>query len=382
MTTNPRLFSLCVLALAAACGGPQSDPQSGDTDTDAATGATDGGDAPAQADDTDGGADDTPATTGAATGTGADESSSGDPPPPVEECDVGSSCVTVAPEGWQGPVALVVAAPGEPDPQCGGAFPFAQNPIFGADFVDGGSPVCDCQCSPDTAECEVMASLSYWDPPFGNDCNGAGDGTFQVSEGVTTAAPAPPWVDDSSAVWRVNNSSQQLVGTCEGTANAQIPTPSFGTRVVACAPGLTDDACEDGACVPEAVAPFDGRVCIYREGEHMCDDPAYPERTTYHTGWVDERACAECTCGEIQGSCSDEHFTVGYVGQDGLVWDDEQIPLDGSCEYIVIAGGPYQDAISTVAGDPVGTSCAVAPGSTNYSGTAQASDPVTVCCAS
>jgi hypothetical protein len=383
---------LASLSLATGCGGP-SGIAAGDTegdseattegDTDAGSG-TSGGPA---GDDMDPGPDPDPDPgpgpgPGPSPGTG--DTGTGDEPTP-DACAALEQCLPPLPDDWQGPVVVRDQPEGDATVECGGAFPVQVPLALGRDLQEGAA-VCDCSCSPVDAECTLHADLSYWDIPSGLSTlcfSSPPDGSFSVQDGITLSFPTPYWVDDPLAAWRLDGSTQTLAGSCNPTVSAMISPPAFATDVLVCGLAEEPDACEgEGICSPVPAAPYDGGTCIWREGDYGCTDPSYPNRSIAYLGYTDDRACAECSCGPLTGDCTDEHYTPGYYNDftAAFVWENEQIPLNGTCENMSMPAGSVYNAISAVPGDPVGQGCEAAPGSDVVIGEAQPAEPVTFCC--
>jgi hypothetical protein len=387
----PALAS--VLALVA-CIPPSSDPGSeAATDTEAAgddatqpttgeptTGADDdGADDGAGPNPQDDGSDETTGASGSDTGDDG-ESDDGE----AEACNVLThECLTTVPTGWSGPAALAKTTDLEgPAAPCEGAWSEVLDVALFGGFADGGDATCMCGCVPDDVACEVDANLSYWNS---NACSGAADGSITVTDGVVIGNP--PWIPDTLGMWRINWSTQSLAGSCEPNFSESIPEAAFATRVTAC--GLSEDigTCDGGEpCTPRPADSASGEVCIFQDGEHECPAGSYAERRVYYRDIEDTRACPTCECGELSGSCTDEHFTLGYYWGDlsDIEWDNESVPLDGTCEMIILNEGTH-NVLSVGAGEPVGggafADCSPLPGTDEPSGEAVPTGAVTYCCA-
>jgi hypothetical protein len=152
-----------------------------------------------------------------------------------------------------------------------------------------------------------------------------------------------------------------------------VTTASFAQRVRACAPGssLVRGGCDDGElCAP--AAPFTGPVCIVQAGDHACPSGAYSQRSVAYTGIDDTRACSPCACAR---DCSYDYF----------VYDPADLTCSSAplvdetaghgCPLVTPSAGKVRVGVS-VAGTG---SCSASGGSPT--GSAQGSDPVTICCA-
>lgn len=395
LSLRPMAASLVLLA---ACAAPSVDPGAdAGTDTDPSAGSTGSPDPDdetgAGPDESTGAASTDPLTSGPDPdddGSTGDLETSGGEDGPAPTCDPAThTCLSATPAEWSGPVALLEADADGPPLPCGAPYPEFLDLELAAGFSPGDAAACACDCNPSNdAECHVDASLSYWDLAFGlseeDACGMIPDGTIVLDEGPTINNN-PAWVDDPTGVWRVNSSTQTIGGSCVANGAQNIPEPGFDTRITAC--GMHDEpaTCDgDGVCAPKPVAPLEGQVCIWQEGEHACPEGDYVEQRILHGGIEDTRSCLECACGDLQGSCTAESFTVGFysfaAGLFNIAWDEEQIPLDGSCELIALQQGQTHNAMDVVAGDLQGASCTADPGTNTVQGDVAPIDPVTFCC--
>jgi hypothetical protein len=381
----PSLVATLVLAGGCFPGGMDdtaaADTEAGSDDGTGSDGGADDGDGDGGPVDGDTGTPDDADGSGGATDDGATD----DGPAPAG-CGGGDRCMNAIPEGWQGPVALISADAGQPLPACAGDFP-NELPLDLGEGFDAGEAACMCECTPLDPVCEMQAQLAYWNTglAFAFHCNNyPPDGLVNAVDGIALAPMAAAegsWIPDPSGAWRVDAYEQEVTGSCQPSASSSIPEPSYLTNAVACGMDEAPQACDDGVCLPTASAPFDGRVCVWMQGAHECTDSTYSEQQIYYTGYDDDRSCPTCSCGELSGNCSDPHFTPGfYSGEPAIAWDDETVPIDGTCNGHVLASGVH-NALSVTAGMPVGPSCGVTPGTDQVQGEAAPADAITFCCA-
>jgi hypothetical protein len=202
-------------------------------------------------------------------------------------CGAGEACTETPPNGFQGPVALLVDQPGQ---KCAGDFPNEA-------FIGGGSPEGDaatCSCTCDTAPCAAnLIVTTYSDPSCTLATAGYG---ISKTDGCNMVAP--------TGAADVIVTAPKATGACTPSAPTVHTTPpSFGTTVVACGGASRGAACGSGeACFPKPKSPFAAELCIYRSGDVAC--PAGLTKKVYFKTLDDTRGCTACACGPAALTCS------------------------------------------------------------------------------
>jgi hypothetical protein len=83
-----------------------------------------------------------------------------------------------------------------------------------------------------------------------------------------------------------------------------MPTPArVAMRWTLCGEPTSAGACGSGETCAPSPAPFEEQVCIWSEGEHDCPSEGFTARELVYAGFDDQRGCAECSCGEMAGTC-------------------------------------------------------------------------------
>jgi hypothetical protein len=112
---------------------------------------------------------------------------------------------------------------------------------------------------------------------------------------------------------------------CTPAPTREIPPLVLSDRVQLCEAATSD--CDDGVCTPTSDPPNGVLHCIWREGDPVCPDPAYPLRYVFYEDVRDERDCSPCTCGEqaacrfriyTDTTCKGEHAWEAFVGEEGV----------------------------------------------------------------
>lgn len=311
--TVTRLPSLATCCMLAACHGDPQPPgddgtSSGDGTTDTsgdagATGSTSGDDGTSGGDaDTGSSSDDTSdgsgsGTTGGATTTDTTTSD-------ANACPAATHlCATIAPAGWQGPVAVQDFGGTGPVPSCEGDYPEPSLDAVGEVDYEQGDCECDCGAPMDTACSELDVS------EVAGDCKTITPATtITVGDGECASLGTP-------GNTRFLSSVPELTGTCTGTMTENIPDVGWSGRTIGCAGEPLDAECDaDQRCLPQPTAPFGPNLCIHREGDELCPPGPYTERFVRHGDFTDTRECDTCDC-ELAGTCEGSiDFLAGQCG--------------------------------------------------------------------
>lgn len=331
-------------------GGSTSDGEStsdGGGTASGSGGSTDGTDSGGTAGgsgSTEGSASDGTATTGATTG----GTTGGEP-----TCDAPAACVNPAPADWTGPVRVEDFDRSGATPACPDDFPTSQDELSSG--FDAGSAICDCECSPPSTNLCVMPIY------YGTDSCPETSGSPDVQVTPNECAE----VDEGTGYFAVGDPITS-VGECTPSENHMIDTPAFeeGSRV--CAGSFDAGGCENGElCVADV---GDGILCIVREGEHACPEGPYTEARTLHRDFSDTRSCSECSCGEGSSTCiGDMTFRDGGCTATSLeVINGPGCTAEMTPTHAVFTWDTWTASCPEQGGVP--------------SGTAEATDPVTICC--
>ena len=192
---------------------------------------------------------------------GVDDDEDGDVDCADDACtEAGYACAPAAPEGFEGPVALVRGAPGV-QPTCGGAFP--------DELVSGGlgaltadAPRCTaCECGPPVG-LTCSAQLSWY-----------ADVACTVETGSTPVSSAgcvdAPDVDIAAASASVATAQGGPCAPTGGAPDFAAATFEQSAKLCATAGGA---GCAEGVCLKPPGAPFDAQLCVVRVGAGDCAD--------------------------------------------------------------------------------------------------------------
>lgn len=346
----------------AACdgsGGTNTDTSSGDGrgPSSAAEGVADTGGS------TDGGMD-TAGTTDDESETGPDPDTTGDSP----DCGVGEVCVEDALADWTGPGAL--RSGNADDDLCGADYPTQVLEVF-SDLVAAPAD-CGCECGAASGmACGGSANITPY--PLGDNVCGESPGDdWDVAEACNDTVDTPG--GDSTYWIIVDQPAVADAGSCDATPTVEVSDPAYATRTLLCmSAGAGAECGEQAHCATNPVAPFED-LCVFQAGEHEC--PAqYPEQTIHHQEVEDARGCEACTCGDPIGACSTGEIQV-YL-QDGCITPSTTTMLaDGTCQNDFSIGGT--SGAQYIPGTHSATTCSPSDGVPT--GSAEPSEPVTVCC--
>ncbi|AUX31837.1 MULTISPECIES: hypothetical protein [Sorangium] len=309
-------------------------------------------------------------------------------------------CTTAVPEGWSGYFALFDGEPAR-DPGCPDAFA-AGEPFVGNRGLSAPPARCTCSCGPAEGQaCDALGDvlITVSDAPCGsahvcaweldkipgwmpNTCKGPdgvfGGGTTCMPGGRCDASP-----DGRPCVASVSASAIAATGGACAANPVQVQTedPRWTRLGRACAaaepPG---QGCNLGrVCVPRPSAPFEGGLCIAKDGDNPCPPGAYTERHVFFTGVEDDRGCKDdCACGAPSGGACPTTITL-YSDDDRI--DTCTTPLTelqtGGCEDL--EGNPtIVGRKAMLPGAPTGGACAASGGTAT--GEARGAAPRTFCC--
>jgi hypothetical protein len=281
--------------------------------------------------------------------------------------DGATVCVGMAPDGWSGPVQLVLGATLE------GGCPPGLDPLGSTHYAspNGLPAVCTCTCDPTGITCAV--SLSFFADPSCSDASSC-DTTIQVTSCAKVGLKSPADCNgiDASAIYALAPPPSPM-GQCQASPAPSVLPPPFDREALLCAPSASVAGCAAGEqCVPRLVG------CFYRDGKYECTDPSLATdhpgltRTMIYTGWTEHRGCGSCQCsGLCAGGVNVYHLPVGAEGQCASTDQNQTLPL-GQCPKLSGSGWPglrqyeYSGPTCTAAAPPTGA--------------ITTEHPVTVCC--
>ncbi|WP_437320650.1 hypothetical protein [Sorangium sp. So ce385] len=309
-------------------------------------------------------------------------------------------CTTAVPEGWSGYFALFDGEPAR-DPGCPDAFA-AGEPFIGNRGLSATPASCTCSCGPVQGQrcaalenIEISVSDAPCDSPWvcawnlepipgwmRDQCAGP-DGVFG---GGVACEPAEDLCDASlEAHPCVVSVSAGALGATGGSCTpnpVQIdaPPPRWTGLGRACPAPPAGQGCNVGrVCVPRPGAPFEGGLCIAKDGDNACPPGAYTEKHVFFTAIEDDRGCEDdCSCGEpSSGTCRATIALYSDNAEDTCETPVVEV-LAGGCENV--EGNPTIVGRKVTSATPTGGACA--PSGGTATGTARGAAPRTFCCQS
>jgi hypothetical protein len=248
-------------------------------------------------------------------------------------CGASERCVPDIPDGWQGPIAMGNG---------GGSCP-AEYPTLAADlnagFQEGGA-TCSCSCSPDGTSCHLQSETT-------------GDDFAPVAP----CSHAPTDDDCLAAV---------AIAPCTAHPFKQIQNDSWSSTKLACGGPSATSACAGGACYSNP-STF-GDLCIASSGDVPCPD-GFPNRTLYFESFTDTRDCSACTCTSQGAGCQIDLEICGQSIYSVTLHENDEKCLNSSDGETVSL---ISNAVTAQA------TCQSAGG--ELTGSASATNPITVCC--
>jgi hypothetical protein len=281
------------------------------------------------------------------------------------------TCVAAPPSGdWFGPVLLYEGD--DAPPACSAGYP--SEAVRGGTGVTATPATCSaCTCTPDDPGC---ASFVNFETSLSTTCGAAAGGTCSFP---------------------VNSNCQELNSPCLNQATGYVesllpdapptcmPSPQQSTKsaadwdrhALACA--ADDDLARAGCGNDELCAParpFDGELCIYHYFDVPCPAGPYSDRRVYGTMIADTRDCSECACSH------DCDYTWRVFGDADTTCTGAAVATlteQNQCTAVspgaVTATGGRLRVSTSIAGTGACT-----PSGGTATGSAQAQNPVTVCC--
>jgi hypothetical protein len=230
---------------------------------------------------------------------------------------------------------------------------------------------CSCSCGNDNKPSSVTCSeakVSVYSSTSFN-CNvfcQTGCPSVKVPEGGTCVALNGNFDDYNN--WYVGRGTIQSATCKPAELSNSIAQAEFQVEERYCAAPSEGYSCSaGGTCVPQLDEGLEPELCIYRDGDHEC--PAdYTEKTLRFQSFNDDRACSACECEEPTGSCG------GAVsGHSASSCSDLGIAYNAGCtaQPSVLPAYLRYHRDSNLSCTPTGGELV---------GSAEAAEPVTVCC--
>jgi hypothetical protein len=299
-----------------------------------------------------------------------DDDGDGDDDCADSDCDA-RTCVAAPPSGdWFGPVLLYEgdAAP----PACSAGY--STEAVRGGTGITATPATCSaCTCTPADPGC---AAFLNFETSLSTTCGAAAGGTCSFPVNSSCQELNSPCLTQPTGY--VESLLPDTPPTCMPSVQQSTKSAADWARhALACAPDdeLARAGCESGElCAP--AEPFDGELCIYHYFDVACPAGPYTDRRVYGTLIADTRDCSECDCSH---DCD-------YTWR---VFTDADTTCTGAA--VATLTEPNQcSAVSpgsvTGTGGRIRVSTSVAgtgectPSGGTATGSAQAQNPVTVCC--
>lgn len=285
---------------------------------------------------------------------GTEESTTG----PALACEVGTECVPSVPAGWSGPV-IAVRTENKPA-ECPAIAPMQV--VTGHAGLTQTDAVCECECDETDRGCDVTLYGSL---------GACMQGSLQapLHQDVCASIPSGFLPPTSEALFPAE------IDVCTPIESQHVDPARWSEHVRLCA--TPPVSCDEGLCMPIPDPLTGAATCVWREGEHACEDPGYPSKFVFHREMIDTRGCTPCSCGDPV-SCRLTFHVDGACAADPLyetLLDEEQcVPLGEILDGMWLLGvGGLVTPAETSPG-----SCVMTPG--EPTGQATEVGTFTVCC--
>lgn len=297
-------------------------------------------------------------------GTGADGVGGDGTGGMASECPSQTVCHERPPEGWSGPVSVVVND--EPAGSC------AVGTLVTGGLGDPGEAfTCndDCVCGPSNGEqCPSTADVTFYASEDAT-CSSGGI-TTTVGSSCTPIPASVRYGDFTSAAMTPTGGSCAPTGGGVSTA-----PPAFASWAHTC--GFADDEavpCAGGVC-----SPAGGGACIYRPGTFGACPPGTYGGTpiVMATDYEDSRDCSPCDCdppagGNCTGNFFRFYFNTGCLTQSGSG------PISAPCTDNPSGSGVVS---ASLGGNTMLEPGSCAPTGGQAEGSVVVDEYVTLCCA-
>lgn len=293
---------------------------------------------------------------------------------PIPTCeDEGNTCISAAPEGFEGPFAWLTEANNEDPAACPEPYGAVGTEAFSGLVAPAAECGCDCGGLVG-ASCTAGFVRRY----TSSVCAGAIASSLTLPPGGDCATLLSSWPDSHYYEFIV---PQLNGGSCNEEPSVVVTPAAYATREVACSAELDSSGCEaTELCAPTPQDPFPSIWCVWADGDVECPaDSAYTQKAVVHRSFDDGRACSECECELPSGPCSGASATLRTSSSCSGGFSAGILPTNGDCFDALSVGSI--NAVSYSDGDvPAGAECT----GNNPVPTGQAvpSAPVTYCCSS
>jgi hypothetical protein len=272
-------------------------------------------------------------------------------------------CSPAAPSGWQGPV---VFRESDDEATCAGAFERVA-------WRGGNDPQADavscskCTCDGNSSCASAIDFVSSSEAQ----CGGK---SCSTSINQACAEISPACLADLTTAY-MKTALASAAGCQPSEQHADKPAPSWRTHALACSPGAlsTGGCAKDELCAPAADGGdgFEGRYCVYRDGERDCPSATFTDRRVYHRAFKDTRACSTCSCG---GDECQYRWRVFNADDTSCATPLLELSSEDQCVQV----NPKDGKLRVGAMISGGGACTASGGES--SGDVSADDAVTLCC--
>jgi hypothetical protein len=251
---------------------------------------------------------------------------------PMEPC-APDACKAMAPDQWEGPIALWEGTGDADPPDCAPGYTEPSDFYHGLVAPPGD---CKCTCTPDGQSCATNTELTiYTDLSCAAPC-----GTVNSPSACTTVA-APACNGSQGSVRAVV--PDIAGGTCKFSITEPVPA-KWESAARICKPSKVQ-VCPalDQVCAPQPPPPYSEHACLMREvmaGESLPACPAgFPNpKPLLYQGFVDNRACSDCVCGPLTGGKCDGSLSL-YGAQACTEPNPPTHPLGNDCTQFNLGSG-------------------------------------------
>ena len=273
------------------------------------------------------------------------------------------TCVSQAPRGWHGPVAMRRDAAGG---DCGEMF--SQTALDVGAEPDGPTTCSACTCSGGATGCAAFVD-------FGTGTNAqcaAPSCTTSINQSCSEIMP--PCIAGQSSAF-LQTKLPQATGSCTPSEIEMTgPAASWKLRAKACsANSFRRGGCKTGqVCLPSDPGPaFEARYCIWQDGQNDCPGATFTDKRTYFRELNDTRSCSACSCNGPNCRYSWNVFNDGDTS-----CSTPLLQLDRADQCVQV--NPANDRLRVGASIDGDGTCAASGGQAQ--GSVTGSKAVTVCC--
>ena len=249
------------------------------------------------------------------------------------ECGAAARCMTPAPDGWMGPIAVHRGPLEGTPPACADGFPSGGLTLYEG-FHDPGPASCGCECGINLVN-YCTKYLFDWEAGCGS----------QVGQINFTGSDCDELTSSGGTSFYMFGQGQPV---CQPTKIIEAPDVPWDNLVSSCAGAAMGDACADGVCTPEPPEGYEAGLCIFAQGDMECPAGDFSEKLMLHSGTDDMRNCGPCTCGTGSPTCTGTLDVFSSADCSGA----PLASLDASSFTCVDGTGDAQSAVVTFDADP------------------------------